>query len=199
MNQVVLVGHTRRPFRAGRVLDYQLVFHRRQNLSERHRMATDRRHWLNDVKEVIRSRHYTWLPRGLGGKSVEEAMTWLAADIMHVCQLAGVSVDDVLASARQKFEDEERAQFPARVPAIDIPLTLPATTSAPHVTAYETKDGYEAEIVRGVLHEAQIACRLEGQMPSGLNEPVTTKILVHVEDGESARAVIAKSSSLNST
>ena len=53
-------------------------------------MSIDRRHWLHDAKEVIRSQHYTWLPGGLGGESVEDAMMWLTADIMHISKLSGI-------------------------------------------------------------------------------------------------------------
>jgi hypothetical protein len=64
--------------------------------------------WLEHVEAVIRSRHYTWLPEGLGGESVDVAMAWLVADIMHVCRRAGVDWDDVLHRGRERFEREER-------------------------------------------------------------------------------------------
>ncbi|MBW3538819.1 MAG: hypothetical protein KY476_00975 [Planctomycetes bacterium] len=76
-------------------------------------MSTDhaekyRDDWLAHVEEVIRSRHYTWLPEGLGGEPVDVAMTYLLADIMHICRRAGLDWDDVLRRARERFEDEER-------------------------------------------------------------------------------------------
>ncbi len=58
-------------------------------------MSINRKHWLYHVKEIVRSRHYTWLPEGLGGEPVEEAITCLATDVMHVCKLAGVPFDRV--------------------------------------------------------------------------------------------------------
>ena len=72
-------------------------------------MSVDRRRWLHHVQDVVRSRHYTWLPRGLGGHSVDEAMTYLVTDIMHVCKLADVSFECVLENSREKFEEQEAA------------------------------------------------------------------------------------------
>jgi hypothetical protein len=63
--------------------------------------------WLEHVEAVIRSRHYTWLPEGLGGEAVDVAMTYLVADIMHVCRRAGISWEDVLLRARDQFQREE--------------------------------------------------------------------------------------------
>jgi hypothetical protein len=66
-----------------------------------------REHWLDHVRDVIRSRHYTWLPEGLGGEPVDVAMTCLLTDIMHVCRRAGISFEDVSEAARRRFEEEE--------------------------------------------------------------------------------------------
>lgn len=73
-------------------------------------MTVDRRDWLHDVEEVIRSRHYTWLPEGLGGEPVEVAMAYLLTDIMHICKRTGTSFEEVLSSSRQKFQEEETKQ-----------------------------------------------------------------------------------------
>ncbi len=70
-------------------------------------MTIDRRKWMHHAEEVIRSRHYTWLPQGLGGEPVEVAMTYLLTDIMHVCKLAETSFEDVLQASRRKFHEEE--------------------------------------------------------------------------------------------
>ena len=67
-----------------------------------------REDWLEHVEAVIRSRHYTWLPEGLGGEAVDVAMAYLMADIMHVCRRSGISWEDVLSRAREQFEREER-------------------------------------------------------------------------------------------
>ena len=64
--------------------------------------------WIEHVEAVIRSRHYTWLPEGLGGEPVDVAMAYLVADIMHVCRRTGIAWDDVLRRAREQFEREER-------------------------------------------------------------------------------------------
>jgi hypothetical protein len=70
-------------------------------------MTIDRGDWLQHVQSIIRSRHYTWLPEGLGGEPVDVAMTWLMTDIRHVCKLAGISFDEVLERSREKFESEQ--------------------------------------------------------------------------------------------
>jgi hypothetical protein len=70
-------------------------------------MTVDRSHWLEDVEAVIRSRHYSWIPEGLGGEPVDVAMTYMLADIMHVCQRTGVSFESVLEQSRKQFREEE--------------------------------------------------------------------------------------------
>jgi len=71
-------------------------------------MTVDRSHWLEDVEAVIRSRHYSWLPEGLGGEPVDVAMTYMLTDIMHICKRTGASFDDVLERSRAQFREEER-------------------------------------------------------------------------------------------
>lgn len=73
-------------------------------------MTVDRSHWLEHVQTVIRSRHYNWLPEGLGGEPVDIAMTYLLTDIMHICQRTGASFDDVLKKAQDQFREEELSQ-----------------------------------------------------------------------------------------
>ena len=70
-------------------------------------MSVQRDHWLDDVDEIIRSRHYTWLPKGLGGEPVDEAMSWLVTDIMHICNRSGVDWEDVLQRGKARFRQEE--------------------------------------------------------------------------------------------
>lgn len=153
-------------------------------------MTVDRNHWLYHVKEIIRSRHYTWLPQGLGGESVEEAMTWLATDIMHVCKLAGVPVDRVLDRARLRCEKEEDDQFPTAAPTAELAHALPDPDGEELVTAYETNDVYDAEIVRGVLQNQGIASRVDSESQGGFTELVSTKVLVHARDSDRARKAI---------
>lgn len=71
-------------------------------------MPVDRSRWLDDVESVIRSRHYNWLPEGLGGEPVDIAMTYLLTDIMHICHRTGASFETVLENSRKKFREEER-------------------------------------------------------------------------------------------
>ncbi|MFT5326718.1 MAG: hypothetical protein ACI8P0_004600 [Planctomycetaceae bacterium] len=70
-------------------------------------MTVKREDWLDDIEDVIRSRHYTWIPEGLGGEPVDEAMSWLVTDIMHICRRAGVDSEDVLKQGRVRFQQEE--------------------------------------------------------------------------------------------
>lgn len=72
-------------------------------------MTVEREKWLDDVEDVIRSRHYTWIPSGLGGEPVDSAMSWLITDIMHICKRSGTDWESVLARGRQRFQQEETA------------------------------------------------------------------------------------------
>ncbi len=80
-------------------------------------MTIDRSHWHEAVEAVIRSRHYRWLPEGLGGEPVDVAMTYLLADIMHVCGRTGVSFDAILEKSRQQFREEEIERNPENASA----------------------------------------------------------------------------------
>jgi hypothetical protein len=71
-------------------------------------MAVDRDHWMEDVENVIRSRHYSWLPEGLGGEPVDVAMTYLLTDIRHICRRTGASFETVLEQSRKQFLAEEK-------------------------------------------------------------------------------------------
>ena len=66
-----------------------------------------RDHWLDHIRDVIRSRHYTWLPEGLGGEPVDVAMTCLLTDILHVCKRSNVDFNEILEASRQRFIEEE--------------------------------------------------------------------------------------------
>lgn len=155
-------------------------------------MSVNRGHWLHHVKQVIRSRHYTWLPEGLGGESVDEAMTWLTTDVMHVCQLAGIPFDDVLARARQRF-DQEEGQLPHPDTSSDAsPRTrpVPDESSDAIVAVYTTDDVYDAEITRGLLQNEGIECRLDGQTQGGFTELVNVRVLIHERDVARARELL---------
>lgn len=154
-------------------------------------MTVIRKHWLHHVKEVVRSRHYTWLPQGLGGESVEEAMTWLATDVMHICKLAGVPLERVMDRARLRFAKEETAQFPVAATAVEIPHVLPDSDSDRVVTAYESEDAYDAEIVRGILQGEGISCRFDSQSQGGFTDLAETNVVVHARDAEAAKAAIS--------
>ena len=71
-------------------------------------MAVSRSNWENHIEDVVRSRHYTWLPTGLGGEPVDVAMSYLVTDILHVCRRTGTSWEKVLEEEAARFEQEER-------------------------------------------------------------------------------------------
>lgn len=71
-------------------------------------MTVSRSNWENHISDVVRSRHYTWLPEGLGGEPVNRAMSYLVTDIMHVCRRTGTSWEQILSEAAARFEKEER-------------------------------------------------------------------------------------------
>lgn len=79
-------------------------------------MTVDRTKWMDHVEQVVRSRHYSWLPSGLGGEPVDVAMTCLVTDIMHICKLTDTPFDAVLAAAQKRFDSEEMKK---QVEAID--------------------------------------------------------------------------------
>jgi hypothetical protein len=79
-------------------------------------MPIDREDWLQHVQSIIRSRHYTWLPEGLGGEPVDVAMTWVLTDVRHICKLAGISFDEILERSGKQFEAEE-GKFGTRGPS----------------------------------------------------------------------------------
>lgn len=60
------------------------------------------------------------------------------------------------------------------------------------VVVYVTHDVYEAEILKNELHEAGIACELDGVSQGGFTELVETKLLVRVWDADRARRIIGK-------
>jgi len=156
-------------------------------------MSVDRTHWLHHIKDVIRSRHYAWLPQGLGGEPAEDAMTYLATDIMHICKRAGVPFDQVLERARRKFEEEEAAaadEFTTAAAVAQNPDAEPMVDGDEVVTAFTTNDVYEAEIVRGILQSEGIACRLDSTSQGGFTELFEIKLLVRARDADRADAAI---------
>jgi hypothetical protein len=64
--------------------------------------------WPRHIDQILRSRHYTWLGEGHGGRPVPEALVSITTDIMHLCRRAGLSVEDLVRESRERFEDEER-------------------------------------------------------------------------------------------
>lgn len=70
-------------------------------------MSLPRSHWFEHVRDIVRSRHYTWMAEGLGGAPIDVAMRQLLTDIHHVCDMADIPFDDVLAESREQYENEQ--------------------------------------------------------------------------------------------
>ena len=62
-------------------------------------MSQQRENWLRHVDDIIRSRRYTWIGEGLGGRDVPEAMSQIMTDVMHICDREGISLDELLAES----------------------------------------------------------------------------------------------------
>ncbi len=67
-----------------------------------------RKNWAPHVNRILRSRHYTWIGDGLAGHNVEEAVTQILVDAMHLCRHEGLDWDGMLASASRQLHEEER-------------------------------------------------------------------------------------------
>ena len=66
------------------------------------------------------------------------------------------------------------------------------TDSSEVIVAYTTNDVYEAEVIRNTLHDAGIACELDGESQGGFSELVETKLLVRAWDADRARRLIER-------
>ena len=69
-------------------------------------MSQQRENWLRHVDDIIRSRRYTWIGEGLGGRAVPEAMSQIMTDVMHICDREGISLEELLAESRRRAESE---------------------------------------------------------------------------------------------
>jgi len=69
-------------------------------------MSQQRENWLRHVDDIIRSRRYTWIGEGLGGRDVPEAMSQIMTDVMHICDREGISLEELLAESRRRAESE---------------------------------------------------------------------------------------------
>ncbi|MCA9114733.1 MAG: hypothetical protein KDA79_06570 [Planctomycetaceae bacterium] len=64
--------------------------------------------WYQHLDRVVRSRHYTWLAEGLGGRPLDEAATTLLTDLRHVCEQNGVDWNTVLEDSARQFAVEQQ-------------------------------------------------------------------------------------------
>jgi hypothetical protein len=71
-------------------------------------VATHRHNWLQRVKQVIRSRHYSWLAEARDGEPIDQVMADVLADVMHICHRQNISFDELVERSRAQFDVEER-------------------------------------------------------------------------------------------
>lgn len=69
---------------------------------------TSRRNWTRKVDQVIRSRHYGWLAEARDGDPIEDVITDVTADVMHICKRKGISIEELIRRSKQQFEAEEQ-------------------------------------------------------------------------------------------
>ncbi|MBM3969542.1 MAG: hypothetical protein FJ302_06730 [Planctomycetes bacterium] len=67
--------------------------------------------WSRHIEQVLRSKHYTWIAEGLGGAPLEEALVAITADLMHICNRAGLSWEE-LADRGQRLCEREETDHP---------------------------------------------------------------------------------------
>jgi hypothetical protein len=67
-----------------------------------------RQNWAPHVNRILRSRRYTWIGDGLAGHNVEDALTQIVVDAMHMCQRENLDWDAVLADSMRHFFEEEK-------------------------------------------------------------------------------------------
>jgi hypothetical protein len=96
------------------------------------RMAKQfRQNWYRKIAAVIRSRHYTWLGRGLGGAPIDKAMITMTADVMHICKQQGIDVNWLIEQSKAKFEQEQRQlKNPSCLPIPLVSSDTPNQTAA---------------------------------------------------------------------
>lgn len=63
--------------------------------------------WSRHIEQVLRSKHYTWIAEGLGGAPLDEALVAITADLMHICNRAGLSWDELQGRGQRLCEREE--------------------------------------------------------------------------------------------
>ena len=68
-----------------------------------------RENWSRHIDQILRSKHYTWIAEGLGGAPLEAALIAITADVMHMCNRAGMSWEE-LAAESQRLCDHEEAE-----------------------------------------------------------------------------------------
>ena len=63
--------------------------------------------WSRHIDQILRSKHYTWIAEGLGGRPLDAALVSITTDLMHMCQRSGLSWDQIVAESERLCADEE--------------------------------------------------------------------------------------------
>lgn len=68
-----------------------------------------RENWSRHVRDIIRSRHYTWIGEGLGGQPLNDALAAMLTDIIHICRHEGISFENLVTQCQARCDAEEQA------------------------------------------------------------------------------------------
>lgn len=65
------------------------------------------KNWLRHIRQVMRSRHYSWLAEARDGDPIDDVLRDVTTDVMHICKRQGVSWEQLYHQALQQYEAEE--------------------------------------------------------------------------------------------
>lgn len=63
--------------------------------------------WSHHVDNIIRSGHYTWIGEGQAGQDIDDALTSILTDMMHICERQDLDFSELVERARIQFEAEQ--------------------------------------------------------------------------------------------
>jgi hypothetical protein len=79
--------------------------------------TSSRGDWSHHIDQILRSKHYTWIAEGLGGRPLDAALVSITTDLMHMCQRSGLSWDQIVAESERLCADEETSRRASSVHA----------------------------------------------------------------------------------
>lgn len=77
-----------------------------------------RPNWQRHVKRVVRSKHYSWLAEARDGEPLETVMTDVLTDVRHICQMQGVSFQDLLEHSGEQADAEQGMSVATRTAVV---------------------------------------------------------------------------------